>query len=80
MFALVTFGQDFVPQLLNNIFMYAFQFLPLHIYAFWYNIVSFSTLVIVKLGSEDNLDSRIAKDCFLNLTLCVIVCCKKSDK
>lgn len=45
------FGRAFVPRFVNNIFIYGFQFLPLHDYAFRYNVVSFLAIVIVKLGS-----------------------------
>lgn len=50
LFSLVIFGQDFVPRVVNNIFMNAFKFLPLHVYAFRYNIFSFSAIIIVNLG------------------------------
>lgn len=66
----ITFGRSFVPRLVNNIFIYIFQFLPFHSYDFWYNNVSFSVVVIVKLGSREYLDMRITKDCFKNTALC----------
>lgn len=64
LFAPVIFHWDFVPRLVNNIFKNTFQFLPLHVYAFWYSSVFFSVVVIVKLGFEEDLDLRIVKDFF----------------
>lgn len=51
-----------MPQCVNIIFIHVFQLLPLHAYAFWYNVVPFSTVIIIQLGSEEILDPGIAKD------------------
>lgn len=50
-----------------------FNFLPSHVYAFRYDIVPFSTLVIVQLGYMRILDPSIAKDSFHNHAICVTI-------